>query len=140
MVRTALLVAILVSPTISVAPAAAGKRGPATQAQLKRAQRVTIQYLPSTRNPKKKTRLVLTKKKQIRALVSKMSFRSVRPCRCKHKYRIVFQLSANKSVTVYSFSHGWRFQPDSVRQRRDSGRLIRHLDRLFGIPKGRYYL
>ncbi len=41
---------------------------------------------------------------------------------------------------MYSFFHGWRCQPDRVRQRADSGRLLRHLDRLFGIPKGRYYL
>lgn len=71
MVRTTLLVAILVSPTTGAAPAAAGKRAPATRAQLKRAIRVIIQYLPPNRNPKKKTRLVLTKRKQIGVLARK---------------------------------------------------------------------
>jgi hypothetical protein len=137
----ALAIALWSGPSTAQPAAPLGKQRPtATKAQLSRAQRVTIQYLPPVSNPRKKTRIILTKAADIRRLVRQLDFRPVRPCRCKHKYELTFTLAGGRAVKVRAFSHGWRFMRGTVRQRRDRGGLMRHLDRLFGIKPGDYYL
>ena len=127
----------------SVVPSCKSKDGHGganrARARLRGVKSISIKYLPSMGGKNKKTTLTLTRPEQISGLIGTMRFKKAQRCACKHKYRIDFKRSTGRTVTVFAYSHGWNFADEKGRQRAP-GTLLEHIDRLFGIPEGKYYL
>ena len=83
--------------------------------------------------------LVLNRPDQISALISKMQFKKVDRCPCKHKYELEFKKKDGNTETVFAYIDGWNFEGKGAAQRA-VGKLVEHIDRLFGIPQGSHYL